>query len=138
MLKPLDGVIPYRLEMQAKAPVGGAKDLYHYWGRKLYDALEEEGGEILNLASKEYYKCIEKYKSKDTKMITCVFAEESKGKLVQKGTYAKMARGEMVRFMSEKKITRLEEIREFDRLEFKFSEEHSDDFTYTFLRNPVK
>ena len=59
---------------------------------------------MINLASKEYSKCIEKYLSDKDKYITVTFCEQSGDKLVTKGTYAKMARGEMVRYMAEKEI----------------------------------
>ena len=57
VLKPLDGVVPYRLEMQAKAHVNGTRNLYEFWGRKLYQEVHGEDRVILNLASKEYSKC---------------------------------------------------------------------------------
>ncbi|GEM_PF-5370798 len=100
MLKPMDGVVPYRLEMQAKATVAGNKDLYEFWGDTLYIEVIDESRTIINLASKEYSKCIEKYLQPKGHYVTCVFGELDDGKVVQKGVYAKMARGEMVRFMS--------------------------------------
>lgn len=104
-MKPFDGVTPYRLEMQAKASVGECKDLYEYWGDKLYEQLTADGDKVmLNLASKEYSKCIEKYLQPEDLYITSVFGEESNGKVVQKGTLAKMARGEMVRHLAENGI----------------------------------
>lgn len=60
VLKPMDGVTPYRLEMQAKAVINGAKDLYEFWGPSLYKEVRDDSGVIVNLASKEYSKCIEK------------------------------------------------------------------------------
>ena len=59
----MDGVTPYRLEMQAKALIGTYKDLYDLWGRRLYESVRDDSGIIVNLASKEYSKCIEKYLS---------------------------------------------------------------------------
>ena len=87
--------------MQAKAAIGGQKDLYAFWGKRLYDAVRDESGIIINLASKEYAKCIENYLTDADRSITITFCEKSGDKLVTKGTYAKMARGEMVRFMAE-------------------------------------
>lgn len=104
VLKPMDGVTPYRLEMQAKASIGGSKDLYEFWGEKLYYAVRDDSKVIINLASKEYSKCIEKYLTPEDHYITITFCERSGDKLVTKGTYAKMARGEMVRFMAENHI----------------------------------
>ncbi len=111
VLKPLDGVTPYRLEMQAKAKVDGAGDLYDFWGDRLYREVLDDSHIIINLASKEYSKCIEKYLLPKDRFITCIFGELSNGKVVQKGTYAKMARGEMVRFMAENNISEPEEMK---------------------------
>lgn len=134
VLRPLDGVTPYRLEMQAKALVAGYKDLYEFWGRKLYEKVRDRSGVIVNLASKEYSRCVEKYLTPEDTYITCVFAEMSGGKLVQKGTYAKMARGEMVRYMAEHQIEEPEQMKAFDRLGYRFREDMSTDVTYVFER----
>lgn len=69
----------------------------------------------------------------ETRFITCVFGQMVGGKLVEKATRAKMARGEMVRYMAERKITDVEDIKGFDRLDFVFSEEQSDESTYVFI-----
>ncbi len=137
VLKPLDGVTPYRLEMQAKAAIDSSKDLYDFWGEKLYKEVRDESGVIINLASKEYSKCIEKYLSKKDKYINIVFAEMSKGKLVTKGTYAKMARGEMVRFMAERQIEDPDEIKSFDRLGYAYREDLSSDDEMVFERKTI-
>jgi cytoplasmic iron level regulating protein YaaA (DUF328/UPF0246 family) len=134
VLKPMDGVTPYRLEMQAKAFIQGKKDLYDLWGSRLYDEVIDESKVIINLASKEYSKCIEKYLKKDDTYITITFGEMVKGKLVTKGTYAKMARGEMVRFMAENQIEDPEEIRRFDRLGYVYRDDLSGDTEIVFER----
>lgn len=135
ILKPFDGVTPYRLEMQAKASVGGYKDLYDYWGDSLYQELTSDGNHvILNLASKEYSKCIEKYIGTDDLFVTCVFGELADGKVVQKGTLAKMARGEMVRYLAENQVDCLEGVKEFNGLGYVFSEELSKDTEYIFIK----
>ena len=81
--------------------IGDAKNLYEYWGELLYRSVIDDSRIIINLASKEYSKCIEKYLTPQDRYITIVFCELSGDKLVTKGTYAKMARGEMVRFIAE-------------------------------------
>ena len=134
ILKPFDKITPYRLEMQAKAKVLGKKDLYEFWGDCIYKVLEKETNCIINLASKEYTKCIEKYLTPNMKYITIVFGEEKDGKVVQKGTMAKMARGEMVRYMAEEQIEQEEQLKNFDRLGYIFSEEYSSENLYTFLQ----
>ena len=134
VLKPLDGVTPYRLEMQAKAAIGGCKDLYELWGDRIYREVRDEDGVIINLASKEYSRCVEKYLTAKDTLITCIFAERVKGKLVQKSTYAKMARGEMVRFLAERKVEDPREMKKFDRLGFVYREKLSSDTKYVFER----
>lgn len=134
VLKPFDGVTPYRLEMQAKASVSGYKDLYDFWGSRLYEKVAENTDCILNLASKEYSKCIEKYVKPDMRYVTVIFGQIQKGKVVQKGTLAKMARGEMVRYMAQHQIENVEQIKEFAGLDFRFCEERSDDKTFIFLQ----
>lgn len=134
VLKPLDGVTPYRLEMQARLQIGKCKDLYSYWQDKLYKELTVDDKVIINLASKEYSKCIEKYLQPMDRFITCTFGELKGGRVVQKGTYAKMARGEMVRFMAERAIELPEAIREFNYLQYSYAEEYSSELEYVFLR----
>ena len=132
ILKPMDGVTPYRLEMQAKAKVAGTKNLYQFWGDKLYQEVLDESRIIINLASKEYSKCIEKYLTPEDRYITCVFGEFVGEKIVQKGVYAKMARGEMVRFMAEHRIEDPEEMKTFDRLGYSFREDLFGNEQYVF------
>ena len=133
-LRPMDGVTPYRLEMQAKAAIHGQKDLYDFWGSKIYDLVRDEDGIIINLASREYAKCIEKYLTVQDTYITVTFCEKSGNKLVTKGTYAKMARGEMVRYMAEMQIENPEEIKKFNRLGYVYREDLSTDLEYVFER----
>jgi cytoplasmic iron level regulating protein YaaA (DUF328/UPF0246 family) len=77
---------------------------------------------------------VSKHLSDKTKFITCIFAEEKDGKLIEKGTMCKMARGEMVRYMAEKQITDLLDLKNFKRLDYVFSEKHSDERTFTFIK----
>lgn len=133
VLKPFDGVVPYRLEMQARLSVNGKKDLYSYWGDKLYQMVTENDHSILNLASKEYSQAIRKYLKTGDRFITVEFGELVNGKVRQKGTYAKMARGEMVRFMAENQVESREELESFCRLGFKYNEELSMENRMVFL-----
>ena len=137
ILRPFDGVTPYRLEMQAKLKIGKGKDLYSYWGDRLAQTLFAETNCILNLASKEYSICVSRYLPDSMRFITCVFGEEKNGRVIEKGTMCKMARGEMVRFLAEQGIDAPEEIRSFNRLNYQFDETHSDENTYVFLRDVV-
>ena len=172
VLRAMDGVTPYRLEMQAKAEIGGhgsgsgsatvwesadgniggsagavaegnlsvnisgkpggSSNLYDFWGDALYRAVRDESGIIVNLASREYSKSIEKYLTSNDRYITVNFCERSGDKLVTKGTYAKMARGEMVRFMAEHRIAEPAEMQKFDRLGYVFREALSTETEYVF------
>ena len=134
ILKPMDGVVPYRLEMQAKAFIDGHKNLYDLWGSRIYESVRDKDGVIINLASKEYSKCVEKYLTKQDTYITVTFCEAYKGKLFTKPTYAKMARGEMVRYMAERQIENPTEIRYFDRLGYVYRDDLSTDLEYIFER----
>ena len=134
LLRPFDGVTPYRLEMQAKLKIRESKDLYSYWDSCITDHLFSETDCIINLASKEYSICVSKYLRPGIRFITCVFGEEKDGKIIEKGTMCKMARGEMVRYMAEHQITNPEEIQAFDRLDYSFEPTRSDENTYVFVK----
>ena len=134
ILGPFDGVVPYRLEMQAKLSVNGSRDLYDFWGDRLYKSLTGNDKVIINLASREYSQCIEKYITRGERFLTVEFGELINGKARQKGTLAKMARGEMVRFMAENQIDSPEGIREFHELGFVYSAERSSEGKYVFVK----
>lgn len=134
LLRPFDGVTPYRLEMQAKLAVGGARDLYGFWGDRLARRLFAETDCILNLASKEYSLCVSRFLEPSVRFVTCVFGQEKDGKVLEQGTQCKMARGEMVRYLAETGAETLEAVRGFDRLDYRFSPAHSDEETLVFLR----
>ncbi len=138
LLRPFDGVTSYRLEMQARLAVDGAKDVYTFWGDTLARQLFEETDCILNLASKEYSVCVSRYLPPSVRFITCIFGEDKDGKVIEKATMCKMARGEMVRFLAENNITDPKDVQKFDRQHFHFSPAHSDENTYVFLRDPGK
>lgn len=134
ILRPFDGVIPYRLEMQAKLRMGDRKDLYEYWGGALAKEVCKDTDCIINLASKEYSICVSKHLPEGVRFISCVFGHEKDGKIIEKGTACKMARGEMVRFLAENQITDPAQIQTFDRLNYRFSPEHSNQDTCVFLQ----
>lgn len=137
VVKPLDGVVPYRLEMQAKINLSSCKDLYTYWGRDIYEEISDSRW-ILNLASKEYSKCVEKFLNPGENYITCTFGEWKNGKIIQKGTLAKMARGEMVRFLAVEGICEPDGVKEFRGLGFSYQKELSTEENYVFLREEEK
>ena len=134
ILRPLDAVVPYRLEMQAKLRFGPWRDLYHFWGDSLCRALTDGGDRvILNLASQEYSRAIAPHLTGADTFITCVFGELQGEKVVEKGVYVKMARGEMVRWMAEHAVENLEDLKYFDRLGFAYCQERSQAQRLVFL-----
>lgn len=115
VVRPYDSIFEYRLEMQTKLSVKGQKDLYAFWGDKLYEQLRKEmytgSGVpdetpliILNLASEEYGKCIRTHLTAHDHFITCLFQVYHKGSWKVQATAAKMARGQMVRYIMENRI----------------------------------
>ena len=134
VLRPFDGITPYRLEMQAKLVTSGHEDLYGFWGDRLYRKVSEEDQVILNLASQEYARCVFPFLKPGDHFVTCIFAERKHGKIIQKGTLAKMARGEMVRFLAETKAQQPEDAIAFDRLGFRYHEELSREKEFVFLK----
>lgn len=138
LLEPADGVVPYRLEMQARLSGNHGKDLYAFWKDRICCRLTEGEDWILNLASKEYSRVVEPYMPGSIPFITCVFAELSDGKPKIKGTQAKMARGEMVRWMAENGITKAEQLRAFCSLGYVYDETYSAPDTLVFLKKKEK
>lgn len=134
ILRPFDGVTPYRLEMQAKVKGEAVDCLYAFWHKKLADQLCSETNCIVNLASEEYSKAISRHLPEEVQFITCVFGEMKGDKVIEKGTLVKMARGEMVRFMAENKIKDIEGCKAFDRLDYVFKEDLSDDNKLVFVK----
>lgn len=153
ILRAFDGVTPYRLEMQARLrwESGGEKvtSLYDYWGDRLYRTLVEAKGDdvsqttIINLASKEYSKAIEPWVEPKVKLVNCVFGElvEDKGskRVRVKATAAKIARGAMVRYMAEKQIQQVEQLKKFNLLGYHYEGDLSDQENLTFcVDKPAK
>jgi len=134
LLRPFDGVRAYRLEMQAKLAVNGAKDLYAFWGNKLAHQLCSETNLILNLASKEYSKAVSSHLPPSVRFLTCTFGEMIDGKVIEKGTLCKMARGEMVRWLAENAITDPNDIKAFDRQGYVYHRDLSTNNHYVFIK----
>ena len=139
LLRPFDGVTPYRLEMQARLAVDGCRELYQFWGDRLARQLASETDFVLNLASKEYSKAVEARLPGSVRFVTCVFGELKGGKVIEKGTQCKMARGQMVRWLAERSVTDRADIRAFDQLGYRFQAELSAENRDVFikqLKNP--
>lgn len=138
LLRPFDGVTPYRLEMQARLSVDGCGDLYAFWGGRLARQLAAETDFVLNLASKEYSRAVEPHLSGRVRFLTCVFGEWKNGRVVEKGTMCKMVRGQMVRWLAENAVTDRADIRAFDELGYRFRPELSAQDCDVFIREAAK
>ena len=135
VLRPFDGVLPYRLEMGARCSTPFCKSLYDFWGDSLYRTLTAGGEDtLLNLASAEYAKAVRPWVTPPVRWIDVTFGETDGDKVVEKGVYVKMARGEMVRFLAERNAETPEAAQGFDRLGYRFSPAHSTAASYVFLR----
>ena len=134
ILRAFDGVVPYRLEMQARLACDGYKNLYAFWNSLLYDELTKDDGEVLNLASKEYSKAVEPFVKNDVRFVTCVFGTYVKGKLKVKATEAKMARGEMVRLCAENNAQSVDEVKAYNVRGYVFNEELSSENEFVFVK----
>ena len=136
MLKPLDLIQPYRLEMGTKLTVNGSKNLYDFWAdsitKELFDELEEDSI-ILNLASNEYFNAINK-KIIDYNIISPVFKDFKNGDYKIISFHAKKARGLMTRFIMTNNIKDPTDIKQFDYEGYKFSSKFSKDNSPVFLR----
>jgi cytoplasmic iron level regulating protein YaaA (DUF328/UPF0246 family) len=136
LLKPLDLIQPYRLEMGTKLKVGNTENLYKFWNNELANSLNEElkDGELLiNLASAEYFKALPT-KALKAKMITPVFKDLKKGQYKIVMTYAKKARGLMVRYIIDNEVNTIEELKDFNVDNYRFSEEMSTETELLFTR----
>ena len=134
LLKPLDGVGTYRLEMESPISIPGYGDLYSYWGGKIASSLMEDDRLLVNLASAEYSKAVLPYLPSTVNVVTPVFLDWEKGRYVSKGVYAKMERGEMVRFLAETGAETVEDIMKFSSRGYEFSRFLSDSNTLCFVR----
>ncbi|WP_125980857.1 peroxide stress protein YaaA [Loigolactobacillus iwatensis] len=134
ILRPFDGVVPYRLEMQARLKSGQSTNLYDFWGAKPYQALHAQAEPIINLASQEYAKIIQRHLQPNVQLIDVVFGHWVDGKIKTRATLAKMARGEMVRFMAENNIKMLADLRRFDRLNYHYTPELSAETKLVFVK----
>ena len=134
LLRPLDGVGTYRLEMESPISIPGYGDLYSYWGGKIASSLMEDDRLLVNLASAEYSKAVLPFLPSSVTVVTPVFLDWEKGRYVSKGVYAKMERGEMVRFLAETGAETVEDIKKFSSRGYEFSRFLSDSNTLCFVR----
>ena len=136
LLKPLDLIQPYRLEMGTKLTIGESNNLYKFWDSSLANSLNDEmqeGDLLINLASAEYFKAVP-IKVLKNPMITPIFKEFKNGDYKIVMTYAKRARGLMVRYIIENNINTLEELKRFDTEGYLYTESLSTESELVFTR----
>jgi cytoplasmic iron level regulating protein YaaA (DUF328/UPF0246 family) len=134
-LRPLDGILPHRLELVSRLRVDG-KSLYGYWGDTVCRDLVREDGVLLNLASGEYARLLLPHLRPGERCITCDFLIPRRGRLVCLPTLAKMARGRMARYLIQNRIDRPEGARSFAWEGFAFAEVLSGPERYVFVQEP--
>ena len=139
VLKPLDLIQPYRLEMGTKLKNERGDNLYEFWGEKITDVINARMADsndktLINLASNEYFKAVKK-KALNADIITPRFEDEKNGQYKVISFYAKKARGLMVKYAADNKITDAEQLKGFNLAGYYYCKEASDDKTWTFRRD---
>ncbi len=138
VLRPLDLMMPYRLEMGTKLSIGKKKDLYEFWREtvtaNLNELLERNNGILINLASKEYFKVIDRKKLKG-RIITPEFKNNKNGKYKAIVIYVKQARGLMCRFMIKNRLSNPDDLQAFDLDGYYFNNNLSKGDSWIFTRD---
>ena len=139
VLKPLDLIQPYRLEMGTKLKNERGDTLYEFWGEEVTDVIntrmaDSDDKVLVNLASNEYFKSVKK-KALNADIITPRFEDEKNGQYKVISFYAKKARGLMVKYATDNKLTNAEQLKDFDLAGYYYCEAASDDKTWTFRRD---
>lgn len=143
LLRPLDLIQPYRLEMGTKLKNEQGANLYEFWGEQITELLNMRIREIpsasaqpvlINLASNEYFKAVRK-KVLDATIITPRFEDKKNGQYKVISFYAKKARGLMVKYAADNKLTNAEQLKAFNLAGYYYCEEASDEKTWVFRRD---
>ena len=135
LLRPLDLIQPYRLEMATALKIGSHKNLYEFWDDKVTKLLAKRAGKeiVINLASQEYSKVISE-QNLQNKFINIIFKESKNGSYKIIGLFAKKARGHMINYIIKNRISSLEQIKEFDINGYRFASNFSDQHNLVFIR----
>ena len=135
VLRPLDLIQPYRLEMGTKLGNAQGKNLYDYWGSGISEVLnEDEEKLIVNLASNEYFKAIDKNILK-AQILDIVFKEKKNDTYKVIGIYAKRARGLMINYIIRNRLTDAEDLKDFSDEGYLYNQELSSDSTWVYVRD---
>jgi len=138
LLRPLDRIQPYRLEMGTKLITEKGRNLYHYWDNQITDLVNKDTRKsgskvVINLASNEYFKSIQT-KNLKGELYNISFKEEKNGEYKIISFFAKKARGMMCRFAIKNKITEPEDLKSFDLGGYVFNDEMSNERDWVFTR----
>jgi cytoplasmic iron level regulating protein YaaA (DUF328/UPF0246 family) len=141
VLRPLDWMQPYRLEMGTALPTAQGKNLYQFWGSQIASYLNERAAAdtvpvIVNLASEEYFKAVDK-KALKPRVVNCVFEELKAGKYKIISFMAKRARGLMVRYAIERKLSTVKQLESFQLEGYQFAPDVSEPDRLVFRRQPA-
>ena len=139
ILRPLDVIKPYRLEMGTKLEIGNSKNLYDFWGEKIKDNILDDlktlkSNTLINLASKEYFDSVKKL-PESINLVSPVFKDFKNDKYKIISFYAKKARGLMARWIIENKITDSKDLEKFNVDGYCYSAKDSTESEPVFLRD---
>lgn len=142
LLKPLDNIMPYRLEMGTKLKTPDGDDLYQYWGDTISEVVNEcihqSGSDVLiNLASQEYFKAVNTNRI-TADIITPKFLDQKNGQYKIVSFYAKKARGMMMNFSAKHRLTNPDDLKNFDQDGYYFDEKASSHDEWIFKRDEIK
>lgn len=133
VLRPMDGMLPYRLDFLCPFKVEG-KRLYHYWGDRIYRELFAAGEPVVDLCSGEYSRAFDPHRTGREPFVRCRFLQWRKGKWVTLPTEAKMARGQMARAVVKGRWTSVEELQGFSWAGYEFCPQLSSFQEYVFRK----
>lgn len=133
-LRPFDMVLPYRLEMNSPVKPLGFSSMYDFWGDKIANEVYKDDDLVLGLTSAEYTKSIYKYVTGKRRFVYVSFGELIDGKVIEKGVYVKMARGDMVRYLAENNIHDIDGVKGYCGLGYVYHPELSNDERLTFIK----
>ena len=139
ILRPLDAIEPYRLEMGSRLKTSHGSSLYDYWGHQISEALNAQGTAtqsqiLVNCASQEYFGAVDLSALK-LRVITPVFMEYKAGKAKIVSFFAKKARGAMARYIIQNRLTQTDDLKEFNSGGYSYQPDQSDAQKWVFLRD---